>query len=67
LLILFAIYYINPTSSFPCENHIRLLSPAERCRGYRNSLRPSILPSDIFVRSISQKVFEVSTWNFICG
>ena len=37
--------------------------------GYRNSLRPSdlpsfrpsVLPSDIFVRSISLKVFELST------
>jgi hypothetical protein len=31
----------------------------------RPTFRPSVLPSDIFVRSISQKVFEVSTWNFI--
>jgi hypothetical protein len=31
--------------------------------GYRNSFRTS----DIFVQSISQKVFEISTWNFIGG
>ena len=39
--------------------------------GYGNSLRPSVvlsvLPSHIFVRSISPKVFEISTSNFTSG
>jgi hypothetical protein len=46
-------------------------SPPKGGGGYRNSLCPSVhplvLPSDIFVRSISQKVNAVSTWNFIGG
>ena len=53
------------------------LSPAEKaagdmvmvcvCPSVIPSIRLSVLPSNIFVRSISPKVFEISTSNFTSG
>jgi hypothetical protein len=52
---------------FPVAKYLYYPSPKGDIEivSVRPSFRPSVLSSDIFVRSISQKVFEVSIWNFI--